>query len=599
MPFNFPPSPTVGQESVQNGRNYKWTGSAWEIVTVYTDFSSNVNALLPVIANNSDNRVLTGTGSTTGINAENNLTFDGSLLNVGGSGVFTNNVIASGFVRSGGTSSQFLKGDGSVDNNSYYLNSNPSGYTTNVGTVTSVAALTLGTTGTDVSSSVANSSSTPTITLNIPSASASNRGLLTSSDWIIFNNKQPSGSYSTVGHNHNINDIINLQSSLDLKSNLNSPSFTGTPTAPTATSGTNSTQIASTAFVRNEISNLVASAPSTLDTLNELATALGNDPNFATTITNNLAGKANLSGATFTGNIAAPSGNFVNKLTVNNIDVSVSGHFHILNDITNINGNRGDITVSSSGLNWQLNNESVTTEILASGLVIDCGLLTYTAAPTDPYFSQVNLLAHFNSTNNSTTFTDSSSFNRTLTRTGINTVISTAQSKFGGSSLYLGATNGDHYLTSSAIAGIGLQDYVLEGWFYFNSLTGLNRALFGLNQDNLWVSAISNKLIITDGESDNTSGSATLLANTWHHIAWVRRYNNSVVIYCDGTATLTITANEYGRNVNVGSTAVIIGGGSLSYYKDKNFYIDDFRVTINQPRYTGSFTPPTTQFEDS
>ena len=89
MPFNFPSSPTVGQESVQNGRNYKWTGSAWEIITVYTDFSSNVNALLPVIANNADNRVLTGTGNTTGISAETNLTFDGSLLNVSGSGNFT------------------------------------------------------------------------------------------------------------------------------------------------------------------------------------------------------------------------------------------------------------------------------------------------------------------------------------------------------------------------------------------------------------------------------------------------------------------------------------------------------------------------------
>jgi hypothetical protein len=68
-----------------------------------------------------------------------------------------------------------------------------------------------------------------------------------------------------------------------------SPSFSGTPIAPTATSGTNTTQIATTAFVRTEIDNLVASAPGALDTLNELAAALGDDANFATTITNSIA----------------------------------------------------------------------------------------------------------------------------------------------------------------------------------------------------------------------------------------------------------------------------------------------------------------------
>jgi hypothetical protein len=57
------------------------------------------------------------------------------------------------------------------------------------GTVTSVAALTLGTTGTDLSSSVANSTTTPVITLNIPTASAANRGALSSADWTTFNNK--------------------------------------------------------------------------------------------------------------------------------------------------------------------------------------------------------------------------------------------------------------------------------------------------------------------------------------------------------------------------------------------------------------------------
>ena len=65
------------------------------------------------------------------------------------------------------------------------------------GTVTSVAALTIGTSGTDLSSSVANSTTTPVITLNVPTASATNRGALSSADWTTFNNKAPALSGTT------------------------------------------------------------------------------------------------------------------------------------------------------------------------------------------------------------------------------------------------------------------------------------------------------------------------------------------------------------------------------------------------------------------
>ncbi len=68
-----------------------------------------------------------------------------------------------------------------------------------LGTVTSVAALTLGTTGTDLSSSVANSTTTPVITLNVPTASAANRGALSSTDWSTFNSKQGALTLTTTG----------------------------------------------------------------------------------------------------------------------------------------------------------------------------------------------------------------------------------------------------------------------------------------------------------------------------------------------------------------------------------------------------------------
>ena len=74
-----------------------------------------------------------------------------------------------------------------------------------------------------------------------------------------------------------------------LKADIASPTFTGTPAAPTAGAGTNTTQLATTAFVTTAVANVIDSAPGALDTLNELAAALGDDANFSTTITNSIA----------------------------------------------------------------------------------------------------------------------------------------------------------------------------------------------------------------------------------------------------------------------------------------------------------------------
>jgi len=74
-----------------------------------------------------------------------------------------------------------------------------------------------------------------------------------------------------------------------LKANIASPTFTGTPAAPTASAGTNTTQLATTAYVTAAVADLIDSAPGAINTLNELAAALGDDANFSTTITNSIA----------------------------------------------------------------------------------------------------------------------------------------------------------------------------------------------------------------------------------------------------------------------------------------------------------------------
>jgi len=104
------------------------------------------------------------------------------------------------------------------------------------------------------------------------------------------------------------------QTALDLKANLASPTFTGTPTLPTGTIAVtqtvadNSTKVATTAFVRGEVTALVNSATATLDTLGEIATALGNDANLSATLTTSIGLKAPLASPTFTGTVTIPTG---------------------------------------------------------------------------------------------------------------------------------------------------------------------------------------------------------------------------------------------------------------------------------------------------
>jgi hypothetical protein len=112
-------------------------------------------------------------------------------------------------------------------------------------------------------------------------------------------------SLENVNNTSDINKPVSTatQTALDLKAPLASPALTGTPTAPTAAAATDTTQIATTAFVRAEVAALVNSAGATLDTLGEIATALGNDANLSSTLTTSIGLKAPLASPTFTGTV--------------------------------------------------------------------------------------------------------------------------------------------------------------------------------------------------------------------------------------------------------------------------------------------------------
>ena len=108
------------------------------------------------------------------------------------------------------------------------------------------------------------------------------------------------------------------QTALDLKANLASPTLTGTPLAPTAATGTNTTQVATTGFVQQELSILTTGAPALLNTLDELAAALGDDANYAATVTTALSTKAPLASPTFTGTVSGVTKSMVGLGSVDN-----------------------------------------------------------------------------------------------------------------------------------------------------------------------------------------------------------------------------------------------------------------------------------------
>ncbi|EDV6067326.1 hypothetical protein AAB97_000233 [Salmonella enterica subsp. enterica] len=106
-----------------------------------------------------------------------------------------------------------------------------------------------------------------------------------------YNRYHASSGGSLIGWENLKVDVDALKRLIALKADLNSPVFTGTPAAPTAAVNDSSRQIANTEFVMRAITALIDSSPATLNTLNKLARAIGSDPNFATTVTNALAGK--------------------------------------------------------------------------------------------------------------------------------------------------------------------------------------------------------------------------------------------------------------------------------------------------------------------
>jgi hypothetical protein len=155
------------------------------------------------------------------------------------------------------------------------------------------------------------------LNLVLPNTTALGLGNVTNeSKATMFSNPTFTGTVSGVTAAHVGLGSVTNESKLTM---FASPAFTGVPTAPTASAGTNTTQIATTQYVRTEVANLVSSAPGALDTLDELAAALGDDASFAATVTTSIGLKAPLESPAFTGTVTGITktmvglGNVVNE----------------------------------------------------------------------------------------------------------------------------------------------------------------------------------------------------------------------------------------------------------------------------------------------
>lgn len=221
------------------------------------------------------------------------------------------------------------------------------------------------------------------------------------------------------------------------------------------------------------------------------------------------------------------------------------------------------------------------------------------AAP-NPTFANVKLLVHFNGTDASTTFTDSSSTGRTLTANG-NAQLDTSIVKYGtAAGLFDGS--GDYVSGGGTFSdfAFGTGDFCVEFWAY-RTATKSDAVIIATSTDGSanggwWVNFNNTSLTFaSSGVSRISATSVGSADSTWHH--WViNRSGTTMRIFKDGIqiATTTNSTSYAAANLRFGGTE--LNGGFNVWF---NGSVDDLRVTTGEAIYTTNFAVPTAQFPDS
>jgi len=183
------------------------------------------------------------------------------------------------------------------------------------------------------------------------------------------------------------------------------------------------------------------------------------------------------------------------------------------------------------------------------------------------------------------------------------TNISTAQAKFGNSSLYFDGSTDTATVIGSENVNFGTANFTVEGWIRPASFSGYKPNIISkwTNGSRGWAvrlvasgsGFVMRFTFSTNGSNDSSLDATTVLAfDTWHHFAFVQS-SNTVTCYANGTANGTISCSTI-----FASTNPIILGDWDSNQGDYNGYIDDIRVTTGVARYTSNFTAPAEAFPD-
>jgi hypothetical protein len=222
------------------------------------------------------------------------------------------------------------------------------------------------------------------------------------------------------------------------------------------------------------------------------------------------------------------------------------------------------------------------------------GTAVYTGAftpPTTPVTAIANTSLLLNYTNGG--ITDAAAKN--VLETVGNAQISTAQSKFGGSSMLFDGS-GD-YLVSPASVNyeVGTGSYTIEFWVYWNVIGNI-AMLFGWNggaTGSTFGYTYSDGRIGVgiNGTNEIVSSSGQATTGSWIHMAFVKN-GSTTTIYKNGVAIASSTTGVWSSNT--GTATFSVGGGASA--SDTNCYIDDLRITTGLARYTANFTPPTQAF---
>lgn len=240
----------------------------------------------------------------------------------------------------------------------------------------------------------------------------------------------------------------------------------------------------------------------------------------------------------------------------------------------------------------------------------------FASAPaTDPYFANVVLLTHFETSESTTVPVDRSPVTKAFGVGGIpNATISTAQSKFGASSALLTAANSSYFQSPSVAAFYtGTSPFTIECWIRPSAAVLAGGFNYICGQQDTSGGYATNLLAISSGKPTialwvpslagfaQVTGPSVLTAGQWYHIAGARRTDGAVQLFIDGVSAGTFAVNPAFAMMN--STSTIFGIGRGGDYGGGGYfdgYIDELRFTVGVNRYaSGNFTPPTAAFPNS